>query len=1052
MKRNNVIIGSVGIVATAALFAVSPWKSIDSEGTYTQEAFSSLTEKSADDARLWLDRKYIDHETGERISDKKLRQIDAAVSQMEKSRAVAFIEQGPDNIGGRTRAIQVDVTNNNIIWAGGVSGGLFKSLNGANLWERVESYELLCSPYISSMTQFTNGTLFVATGSNDEGWSGDGVWYTQDQGATWAVVPGTESFSRVTEVVAPKNGTTLWLTTSNGLKKWNLGDLALTDVTTGNGGCNALACSPNGQVMVAAIGSNKTYVSTDFGATFVDKSGSGAGVVPTNAPRIEYSVSPTTNSSGNYSIYAVRTNANLLGMNVSHDSGNTWSQFVGSSGTPSNLDIYRNQGGYNSIVSVDPQNPEKIYIGGIDVWKWEQTSNNPPAGGFEKLSEWFFAPTSSKYVHADNHEMKWAGNKLYIGNDGGIGVTFNPEVAFFPANRGYNVTQFYGIAFDKNGAVMGGAQDNGTLYNDHQLSTYKEFTEVSGGDGFQCEISFYNPKIMFTCSQYGSGLRSSDGGATVEEFIPNPIPAAYDEFGTDGSVFHPFHTKLFLAEYYDLNSLDSVVFIPDANYPTGTVIQVPSLATGDTIAHTLTSPLYFDDTLNYNSSLSVTETSIVNELTGQTVFLDLYNWVHLGTSGSGLVPPLVGDSLLVDVETGTDTMVVESLGSYTHYYAQNPATSAIYDMEIDSVLFNVAWNRVTVQDPYQSWYIMYVGANGGELWGTRNALRLSAQDQQWGIIAQNIGNLVSTNPNRYEISEIEFSRDLNQLYIVSGGSTVHRIDGLGSLYSSTPTFNDDAFYHVVTGSPTAVAPDATSKVSFNPGGNVQGIGVNPSDADDIVVVTGFGASSIKRSLNGTSASPSFTTVGSIAGSNSPATYDVIIDRSDDQILVVGTSSGVFVTEDGGTTWQDGSTGFCGTPVYEVRQSWRSWDEGNFRPGEIYIGTFGRGIWSSTSYLSTNEAYNGGNNGTTIEEFDTNLFPYPNPTSASTSLSFELANSSDVTIQVYNLSGRLVKSISKKNMSQGSQVIDIEGADLATGTYVVKMFAGKQQATTKFVKM
>ena len=44
----------------------------------------------------------------------------------------------------------------------------------------------------------------------------------------------------------------------------------------------------------------------------------------------------------------------------------------------------------------------------------------------------------------------------------------------------------------------------------------------------------------------------------------------------------------------------------------------------------------------------------------------------------------------------------------------------------------------------------------------------------------------------------------------------------------------------------------------------------------------------------------------------------------------------------------------GTPVLEVRQSWRSFDEGNSRPGEIYIGTYGRGIFSSSAYLDLNE--------------------------------------------------------------------------------------------------
>ena len=138
-----------------------------------------------------------------------------------------------------------------------------------------------------------------------------------------------------------------------------------------------------------------------------------------------------------------------------------------------------------------------ILIGGIDVWRWKQTVNNPPSGGFRKVSQWFVDPSSSIYVHADNHEMEWDNNgRFYSGSDGGVSVSNNVDatnpdaIEWFVANRGYNVTQFYGIAFDKFGAVMGGAQDNGTLYNDHSNNTYKEFREVGGGDGFECEISF----------------------------------------------------------------------------------------------------------------------------------------------------------------------------------------------------------------------------------------------------------------------------------------------------------------------------------------------------------------------------------------------------------------------------------------------------------------------------------------------------------------------------------------------------------------------------------
>ncbi|MDG1658944.1 MAG: T9SS type A sorting domain-containing protein [Crocinitomicaceae bacterium] len=1034
MKRNNLILGAVGVIATAAVFIVSPWESVDSEGTYTQKTLSSLELQSAEDAQLWMDAQYIDHSTGERIDDKLLRQIDAAMKAMPKSRALSFIEQGPDNIGGRTRAIQVDKLNNNVIWAGGVSGGLFKSMDQANSWELVDTYDALGSPFISSMCQFSDGTLFVATGSNNESWNGDGVRYTKDQGATWTVVPGTSGLSTVTEIVAPEGGTTLWLTSASGLRKWDFGATSLTSVPTGSGACVALQCSPNGQVFVAAIGSNKTYVSTDYGVTFTDHSGNGSTDVPQGGGRIEYAVSHGLNSSGNYSVYAVRTSGNLLGMFVSHDSGNSWSNFVGASGSPSTLDIYRGQGTYNSVVSVRPSNPERILVGGIDIWKWDQTASSPVAGGFEKLTQWALAQTSSKYAHADNHEMKWDGDRLYIGNDGGIGVTNDPEVSWYPANRGYNVTQFYGIAFDKNGGVMGGAQDNGTLRNDHQLSTWKEFLEVSGGDGFQCEISFFNPDVLFTTSQFNYVRRSGDGGQTAGLFIPDSSDFDPIVLNGNGSSDHPFHSRIFLAEYYDLNSEDSVLFIPEQNYAVGEDILIASASTGDSMIYTTPVALYYDDTVDYSPGLSVTETSVVNALTGQTVNLDLYPYVHFGTSGSGLFPPLVGDSLLVTYPTGIDTVVVQSLGTYTHYYSQHPVSGQVWDMGTDSVLYGISWNPTLVQDPYQSWYFMYINNNGGELWGTRAALRFAASDPQWGVVAQGIGG------GSFNTIDVEFSKDLNNIYITTGSGTVRRLDGLGSLYTSDPDFETKAFY--LTGAPTG-----TSMSSFAAGVTASGICVNPNDPDDILVLGGFGNN--RRSANATSATPTFTSIGSI-GSPSPASYDAIIDRNDPNIIVVGTSHGVFVTEDGGASWTDASAGFSGTPVYEVRQSWRTWAEGNFRPGEIYLGTFGRGIWSSSSYLGVEDD----NPYTSIigDEFKLNLLSFPNPTTSTSSVSFNLDATSNVTLRVYNLAGRLVKTLNKKNVAAGSNVIELGVEDLSNGTYIVKFNAGQHEATTKFMKM
>lgn len=976
MKKGLYLIGSLGFTGLIAWVSLTKINLNSPEASYEQRELGAFEAQKADEAAAWIRARYIDVQTGETISQEKLAEIQKEFSKLDKNKSITFLDQGPDNIGGRTRAICVDRTEptQNILWAGGVSGGLFYSWNKGNTWTRVESYaDAGASPFISSMTMTKDGTLYVATGSNQESWNGNGVWYSTDKGVTWDKIPGTNS---VTEIESGDASDYVWLTTTQGLKKWKLGLTAMESTGSPTSGCFALKISKDEQVIVAAFGSNKTYISTDGGLTFTDKSGSAtSNLVPTGAARIEYAISPTLNDDGKYSLYAVRTNSNLLGMNVSHDNGQTWYQFVGASGVDGPLNIYRDQGTYNSIVSVLPNNPEEILIGGIDIWKWKQAVSNPPSGGFEQVSQWFVSPSSPVYVHADNHEMKWDDNdRFYAGNDGGVGVSTDYGQTYFPANRGYNVTQFYGIAFDRDGAVMGGAQDNGTLYNDHTLSTYQEFREVGGGDGFECEISFYNPRVMFSSVYYNSISRSGDKGQTWTSF--NPIlPGTYDPAGTDGSPYHPFHTEFILAEYYDINSQDSVTYVATKNYPAGTAIRIPSLSSGDSITYVTPSALYFDDTLYYDPSLT----------------------------------------------------------SNGNNFGENPATGELVNMGEDTVIYNVAWDTLRVQDPYQSWFLVYVNANGGELWGTRNALRFSVAAVNWVCIAKGIG---SSGGFQFDM---EFTRDLNHLYVTAGNG-VWRIDGLGSVYTSDPDFNDKVSYSGTGVNATTPTFTTATKIS-NTG--YEGIAVNPNDDDDLLLLAGFNGSNRRTSNASTAGTNGVTSValGSVSG---VACYDGIIDVTDSDRLVLGTSSGVLVSENGGTTWTNASAGFEGTPVYEVRQSWRTFAEGNGRPGEIYIGTYGRGIWSSSSYLSTPSL--------NISQFKTKLLAFPNPTTDNTTLQFQLAKAGNVTVQVYTITGRMVKNTTVKGLEAGDNSIQLDCEDLPLGTYIVKFVSGKQVDNTKFIKM
>ncbi len=109
-----------------------------------------------------------------------------------------WIERGPDNVGGRTRAIIFDPNDatQETVFAGGASGGLWKNTNISNAnskWERVNMPENFS---ISSITVDPNNSqiFYVGTGESYGGGAasitGNGLWKSVDGGDSWTKVFG----------------------------------------------------------------------------------------------------------------------------------------------------------------------------------------------------------------------------------------------------------------------------------------------------------------------------------------------------------------------------------------------------------------------------------------------------------------------------------------------------------------------------------------------------------------------------------------------------------------------------------------------------------------------------------------------------------------------------------------------------------------------------------------------------------------------------------------------------------------------------------------------
>ena len=121
---------------------------------------------------------------------------------------------------------------------------------------------------------------------------------------------------------------------------------------------------------------------------------------------------------------------------------------------------FNDQGNYDLLMAVDPSDPERFLMGGVDLWSWSASE------GWQARGSRFDSPNNPFYVHADNHDAVWHPtnpNIVYVVNDGGIFRSANNGFTWTPVNTNYNTLQLYSITASADGRFLGGSQDNGTI-------------------------------------------------------------------------------------------------------------------------------------------------------------------------------------------------------------------------------------------------------------------------------------------------------------------------------------------------------------------------------------------------------------------------------------------------------------------------------------------------------------------------------------------------------------------------------------------------------------
>lgn len=475
----------------------------------------------------------------------------------QAQRSTQWENRGPYNLGGRTRALALDVTNENIILAGQVSGGMWRSTDAGDHFTKCTQPGQLhsCNCVVQDRRTGHTNVWYYGTGEHyglvsaasfSSQFSGDGIFKSTDGGITWAQLSSTTSGSPTTlyqkrdfdfvwdmvtdasnaaedEVYAAVvNG--IWRST-NGGTSWSPVLGLDTSAAVGISEYSDIAITSTG-VLYATISSetpSKGIWRSEDGITWTKITPTG---FPTSFARIEIGIAPSDETQVYFIAQAPGTGTTGHALwKYKYNSGDgtgaggTWSNRTANIPDDHctgyyNFDFrkYNSQSSYDMFMVVHPTDPNLVFLGGTDIYRSYDgfaTAAYDWIGGY-----WCDTATISNYVypghHPDQHKLIFLPsntNKAYSGNDGGVMKTNDittGQTVWQWMNNGYNTGQFYTCAIEPgnttSNTIIGGLQDNGT-YHTNTLDYTQDWPKVFKGDGSYCAITRGRTNYYFSIQQ-----------------------------------------------------------------------------------------------------------------------------------------------------------------------------------------------------------------------------------------------------------------------------------------------------------------------------------------------------------------------------------------------------------------------------------------------------------------------------------------------------------------------------------------------------------------------
>lgn len=922
--------------------------------------------------------------------------LETSETTQTRDEALNWASLGPDNYGSLTRGIIYDKKDatNKTIYIGTMGGGVFKSINGGITWKPVAENMM-----VSCMVQAENGTIYVGTGDgrgahNQNGLSvlnyetsfvGNGIYKIENDVITQ--IENTSIF--VNDLAA--YGNVVYAATNEGIKKTEDGNTWTTIV---EGEAYGIELTSEGSAL-AVVGYD-VLLSNEEGGFDTLTNGT---ILPASETYKIIAVAP---SDPNFAYVSYLKSDNGTGdiyfTDALKNTETAWK--VGYTAT-NMYDIYGKRGLLDNAMTVYPNNPRKLLIGGTNLWVMRDEFGDgiyrleciSSGSGFQIPQSGGAFYYNYSYIHSGIQAITFNPsniNEFFVGSEGGVfkgtcsaanGYQFEGTNRYFiDAENHTSVTRMFSVGFTgKDNKVIGGCLDHGTIYVIGDKSINEE--DQAGSAIYPNDISTTN-----AAETYGAFDYSKAGGPCAISTI-DPKIMFVTATGSNGPGTPLLRTQTAGVDY------------DKDNFSYSVTNETTSIANTDAFR----TPIALFE--NYNDTKAVETTKFYNK--GKT-----------------------------ELPTGTKVQVESNNCSYPFYYTLTEPLKA--------------GDSIDVQDIISATLLVAVK---GKLYMTRDALVFNEVANWW-----NIGN-VNGIPNALTIS-----KDGDVAYVGTVAGKMYRVSGLTDAVTEELALGVEAIQGIdgtdsIPGVQQVITFEELDGTIFNERA-ITSIAIDPEDANSIIVTLGnYGNTDyVYYSSNG---GTSFESVqGNLAAM---PVYSSIIETTTGKVIL-GTEKGIYTSNDM-NTWV--SAGLNNIPVMEIKQQLQTnhdneyvnlVDEigdtlkiehpGIFNEGMIYAATYGRGLYKCDNYKASNSELSIEETTTSLNVLEMSI--YPNPVATEANINFSIESNTYVSLQVFDLSGRLVINEVLGNYGQGSHTAKFNVENLTAGTYIVKVQAGNVSNTSKIL--